>query len=106
MDVLEWAQTQNFDNNHMVKKLAGKKQVDSPTASDLELAKRTVQTRFIVGLMNEFEESIHRFNTVMGVDESEEKVQKCMNRFFVKDTKTNSNPHPKVSADATANYEW
>lgn len=97
MDILEWAQSQNFDNNHMVRKLAGKTQFDGPNELDLELAKRTVQDRFIVGLIDEFEESIHRFNAVMGIDESE-KQGRCMKRFFVKDKKSNTNPHPKVSA--------
>jgi hypothetical protein len=90
----------------MVRKLAGKNLDERPTASDLELAKRTVHNRFIVGLMNEFEESIHRFNTAMGIDESEKQVKKCMDQFFVKDEKMNSNPHPRVSADAKANDGW
>ncbi|KAL3761544.1 hypothetical protein ACHAW5_003092 [Stephanodiscus triporus] len=101
MDILEWAQSQNFDNNHMVRKLAGKTQFDGPNELDLELAKRTVKDRFIVGLMNEFEESIHRFNAVMGIDESE-KQGKCMKRFFVKGKKSNSNPHPEVELGSPA----
>lgn len=66
MDPLEWVQTQNSDNNHMVKKLAGKVQRDTATVDDLIIAKETIRSRFIVGLMHEMEESIERFNIVMG----------------------------------------
>lgn len=97
MDLFEWAQTQNSDNNHNVKKLAGKSQISVPTAMDLELAKTTLHERFFVGLMEQFEESIHRFNIVMGVNENEKRNIFCMDRFFAKGAgKSNSNPHPKV----------
>jgi hypothetical protein len=99
MDILEWARTQNGDNNSLIKKLAGYSQTHPLTAVELELAKTTLRERFIIGRMDQFEESIHRFNTIMGIDENEKRIRFCMDRFFSKDDrKTNSNPHPRVSA--------
>lgn len=99
MDILEWARTQNGDNNSLIKKLGGYTPTHRPTAVELELAKTTLRERFIIGRMDQFEESIHRFNTIMGIDENEKRISFCMDRFFSKDDrKTNSNPHPRVSA--------
>ena len=99
MDILEWARTQNGDNNSLIKKLAGYTQTHPLTAVELELAKTTLRERFIIGRMDQFEESIHRFNTIMGIDENEKRIRFCMDRFFSKDDrKTISNPHPRVSA--------
>ena len=88
---------------------------------DLIIAKELVRQRFIVGLMDEMNESIRRFNIVLGVDESSERSQQCMEDFGLlapKDVtpvapdaeegsdeeskthatdKKNSNKHPKVS---------
>ena len=98
MDILEWARTQNGDNNILIKKLAGYTQTHPLTAVELELAKTTLRERFIIGRMDQFEESIHRLNTIMGIDENEKRTSHCMDQFFSKDDgKTNSNPHPRVS---------
>ena len=79
----------------MVKHLVGKARV---TEEDLQIATRTVKQRFVIGLMNQMEESIHRFNIVMGIDESDKENKKCMDQFFGHGVvKKNSNPHPKVS---------
>jgi len=44
------------------------------------------------------EESIHRFNVVMDIDESVKKNKKCMDQFFGDHMeKDNSNRHPIVS---------
>lgn len=64
-------------------------------------AKRTLRKRFVVGLTDEMEESIRRFNVVMGIDYAissrEDKVE-CMDTYFGgdQDKKENSNPHPEV----------
>lgn len=86
-----------------MKKLAGKRLADPATERDLRMAMVTMRTRFIVGLMDKMEESIHRFNTAMGIDESTEQNQKCMIHFFgdhkIKNQeqyKRNSHEHPKV----------
>ena len=98
MDILEWARTQNGDNNILIKKLAGYTQTHKPMAVELELAKTTLRERFIIGRMDQFEESIHRLSTIMGIDENEKRTSHCMDQFFSKDDgKTNSNPHPRVS---------
>jgi len=49
----------------MVKKLAGKRMNDVVDENDLILAMKTLKSRFIVGLMDNMEESIHRFNTIL-----------------------------------------
>ena len=86
-----------MDNDHMVKKLAGKLQRDTATETDLQRAKTTIKRRFVVGLMQHMEESTRRFNTVIGIDEEEKKVRRCMDRYFGKgDKKQNTNSHPKV----------
>jgi len=104
MDILEWVQNHNSDNNHLVKKLAGKIQRDTATEEDLKLAKETLKNRFVVGLMNEMEESIHRFNTVIGIDEEDDaQNRKCMKSYFGAGVrKQNSNAHPKVEKDSPA----
>lgn len=103
IDILTWVQSNNMDNDHMVKKLAGKLQRDDATEVDLFLAKRTAKARFVVGLMTEMEESIHRFNTVIGIDESEKRSERCLGLYFGKGPKkTNSNSHAKVEKDSPA----
>lgn len=95
---------------------------------DLVVAKEIIRKNFIVGLMNDMEESIRRFNIVLGVDYQGERGQQCMQQFFgpsnghrrlqeeslmtessgnvadevrVKATNNkNSNPHPKVSTQS------
>jgi len=53
--------------------------------------------------MHEMEESMHRFNAVMGIDESESRTRKCSEQHFGKGAKkTNSNSHPKVEQDDPA----
>ena len=98
MDILEWVQNHNSDKNLLVKELAAKTHGDT-TEEDLKLAKETLKKRFVVGLMNEMEESIHRFNNVMGIDEEDNaKNTKCMKSYFgTRVRKENSNAHPKVS---------
>lgn len=100
MTVYDWALNINKDNNAYTKKLAGKLQRDMATEEDLKVAKRTIKYYFIVGVMNQMEESVKRFNIVFGINDTT--ADKCMESYFkpkesgeVK--KRNSNPHPKVS---------
>jgi hypothetical protein len=122
MTVLEWANLKNFESDYCVRKLVGKKFGDPVSEMDLIVAKELVRQRFIVGLMDEMNESIRRFNVVLGVDESSERSQQCMEDFGLlaapkditpvspvvgvaatEETKThatdkkNSNKHPRVS---------
>mmetsp|Transcript_43783 Transcript_43783/g.78579 ORF Transcript_43783/g.78579 Transcript_43783/m.78579 type:complete len:353 (+) Transcript_43783:170-1228(+) len=98
LSVLEFATKINNDNNIMVKKLAGKTSNEEVTEVDLLIAMRTVNQRFIVGLTNQMEESIHRFNIVIGIDEPNEEHKKCIDHI----EKKNSNPHPKVEEGSPA----
>lgn len=108
MSIVEWATKHNLDENFLVKKILGKKLAESITIEDLLMAKDVVRQHFIVGLMNDMEESIRRFNIVLGVDFKDE----CRKQYFVSRVRhlavndsgqtqgaidnMNSNPHPKV----------
>lgn len=99
IDVLEFARAKNTDNNHLVKRLAGLGISGEATEVHLRSAMRTIKKRFVVGLTRQMEESVRRFNIVMGVDESEEGNRQCLDHFFhnsVDAKKHNSNSHPKV----------
>lgn len=100
IDVLEWAKTRSTpDNNFMVKKLAGLRANETATEEDLRIAMRTIKKRFYVGLMDKMEESIHRFNFVMGIDEVQEDNQQCLEHFFhhsVSAKRHSSNNYAKV----------
>ena len=106
MGLLDWAKSYNTDNNHHVKTLAGKSTTDSATEEDLENAKRTIESYFVVGLTDEFEESMRRFKVVLGIDLTRTWSWDvwCKEGYF-KPTplatnkrimKRNSAPHPKV----------
>ena len=116
MSVLEWANLPNAEEDYMVHKLTGKSFGETVDETDLIIAKELVRQRFIVGLMGEMEESIRRFNIVLGVEENNERTQQCMVEFgfgpkqeevnAIEDVggekthatdKKNSNKHPKVS---------
>lgn len=101
ISLLEWATNHNHDNNHYVKKLANKTQIDTATETDLEYAKHTIKSYFIVGLTNQMKESTRRFNVILGIDDVHDKRHaKCMKDFFPLDTSStrlNSNIHPEVS---------
>jgi hypothetical protein len=122
LSLLEWATDHNVDENHMVKKILGKKLNDKVDISDLILAKEIVRHKFFVGKMDEMEESIVRFNIVLGVNNDSTEVRQCMKEYFgdegnvevavtddveeegegdraKADDKKNSHAHPKVSTD-------
>ena len=116
LSLLEWATDHNLDNNFMVKKIVGKKLKDSVDTMDLIVAKEIVRHKFFVGKMDDMEESIKRFNIVLGVDNDAVETRECIAEYFgtdevkveaggdkeegdrVKaDDKKNSHAHPKVS---------
>ena len=101
LDIMDWVNDVNIDNNHMVKKLAGKIQREEATELDLLRAKNTIRQRMIVGLMTDMEESFNRFNKVLNINEdTDERYKLCMDLYFGGNVakKSNSNSHPKVSA--------
>jgi len=80
----EWAKQRQSNHNQIVKTLAGRRPEDEVNdEEDLQLAKRTLRKRFIVGLSDETEESFHRFNAVLGIDDVDtDNNRKCMDNFF------------------------
>jgi hypothetical protein len=117
MGILEWAEKHNADENFIVKKIVGKKLNEMVDITDLVTAKEIIRRNFIVGLMNEMEESLRRFNIVVGLDYTGEQGQMCKDQFFGSSSENevksdagaqhrrtekgandnkNSNPHPKV----------
>ena len=111
MGVVEWATQYNQDENFLVKKIVGKKLNDPSDINDLVVAKEIIRTRFIVGMMNDMEESLRRFNIVLGLSDTDEQGQRCHESIFGPKDKSevkadegksgandnmNSNPHPKV----------
>ena len=107
----EWStniQTNN-DNNHVTKKLAGLRAKDTATEADLRLVQRVIRHYFVVGLTNRMEESIERFNTVLGINEDHYRYKTCMSHFSNKNNSTKSaaasagkenyNPHPKPTQE-------
>eukprot|EP01082_Thalassiosira_pseudonana_P004792 g4565.t1 g4565 contig15:1299971-1302522(+) len=85
MTVMEWANLPNAEENYIVHKLVGKSFGDTVDETDLIIAKELVRQRFIVGLMGEMEESVRRFNIVLGLNMDEERNRACMVEFFPED---------------------
>jgi hypothetical protein len=117
--LLSWAGRINRDNEHLVRALAGKHSGDTVTELDLIRAKETTRQYIFVGLTDQMEESVRRFNTIMGIHDADAVVNEdgtrvCMDEFFGKEgeeavdgdgsgggrrrmKKLNSHPHPMVS---------
>ena len=81
MTLEEWATNDRGENNWLVHHLAGKKHFETVDRRDLEAAKEMIQSKFIVGLMNKFVESVNRFNLLLGVDENDSNNKKCLSEF-------------------------
>lgn len=100
---MEWIEKAELkDDNLIVRKLVDKSFTEPIDETDLMLAKAILRRRVVVGLMKEMEESVKRFNIVLGIDDSLESNQKCMNEYFGKSKDSgvkNSNKHPKVRQD-------
>lgn len=98
MDLQYWAEKINWENNIFVKSLSGRERYSYVTEDDLSVAIMTVRKRLIVGLTSQMEESIHRFNIFMGIDETEDINRQCMDEYFGHGVKkSNANSHPKVN---------
>ena len=81
MTLEEWATNDRGENNWLVHHLSGKKHFETVDRHDLEMAKEMVKTKFIVGMMNKFDESVHRFNLLLGVDENDSSNKQCITEF-------------------------
>lgn len=98
MTLETWAQRDRGENNWMVRMLVGKSNRDVLTTEDLELAKEIVRTKFVVGLMDSFDESVHRFNVFLGVDESDARNQQCIGQFTSSEGDSHASANRKVIA--------
>jgi hypothetical protein len=87
MTVMEWAAQDHMETDYVVHKLVGKGYGSAIDEMDLIIAKELVRQRFIVGLMEEMNESIRRFNIVLGVDEESDRSKRCMVEFGVNERK-------------------
>lgn len=81
MTLDEWATNDRGENNWLVHHLSGKKHYEVVNRNDLEMAKEMIKAKFIVGMMNKFDESVHRFNLLLGVDENDPSNKQCMSDF-------------------------
>lgn len=86
LSVDNWATHHTGEANWMVRQLVGKVQDEAVDIKDLELAKDVVRSKVIVGLLDKHQESLHRFNVLLGVDESDAKVKQCMQSHASGDT--------------------
>jgi hypothetical protein len=103
ISLVDWGKQHKGEKNWIVHKLVNKS-VKSLTLDDLELAKKIVREKILVGLEDKFAESIHRFNIYSGIDDSSDERQSCISSL-VKEPKDgdkrasrarNADPHPKV----------
>jgi len=100
----EYAKKKQKNHNQIVKTFAGRGSNDSASEEDLQLAKRTIRKRFIVGLYDEMEESVHRFNAVLGIDEDDTNNKKCMDNFF-HDSEVNEDKNSERYEEVDENSE-
>jgi len=98
MSLEEWASRDRGDNNWMVRNLIGKSDSHDLTYDDLEIAKGIIRNKFVVGLMEQFEESVHRFNLLLGIDESDPQNQQCVEQFL----NNGGDSHSKRNSDKIA----
>lgn len=105
MTVMHWANLDHMETDYMVHKLTGKKYGDPVDESDLIIAKELVRRRFVVGLMDEMNESIRRFNIVLGVDEEEKRTKGCMKEFGVDDRRSREEIEAEKAAKEQAEKE-
>ncbi|KAL3800259.1 hypothetical protein ACHAWO_013841 [Cyclotella atomus] len=78
LSVEEWAAQDNDEANWMVRQLVHKNQDETVTIKDLDAAKAIVRDKFVVGLCEKYQESLHRFNKLLGIDIDDAKYAKCV----------------------------
>eukprot|EP00581_Thalassiosira_minuscula_P016338 CAMPEP_0183711520 /NCGR_PEP_ID=MMETSP0737-20130205/7010_1 /TAXON_ID=385413 /ORGANISM="Thalassiosira miniscula, Strain CCMP1093" /LENGTH=320 /DNA_ID=CAMNT_0025940055 /DNA_START=165 /DNA_END=1127 /DNA_ORIENTATION=+ len=105
-DIVHWAENvvEEEQINLLVKTLVGLDRKSAfITEEDMSVAILTMRQKIVIGLTEEMEESIHRFNFFMGINEAEENKSECMNQYFGHGIKKdNSNPHPMVEEGSLA----
>jgi hypothetical protein len=78
MSVENWATQNKHEANWIVRQLVGKGLDDAVNVQDLETAKDIVRDKFIVGLSDKYQESLRRFNILLGADEEDAKTKNCL----------------------------
>ena len=117
MTVDEWAGHNRGEDNWMIRNLVDIAPLTPIKDSDVEIAKEIIRTKFVVGLMERMEKSIHRFNYFLGIDESDPVNAQCIEDYastgsgtndnkntqkIVKKNNWNSYAHPKVERGSKA----
>ena len=98
--VQQYAESRLSNKNFVVRQL-----VNKPSGllyeSDLDLAKEILREKFVIGLMNEMDESVRRFDLYFDFDKSDE-TNRCVDEVLHPDRSsstgggTNSHPHPNI----------
>ena len=91
-----------FVDNWMTRQIVGKSRKSIPlTREDLENAKRLMSRKLLIGLIDEYEESLKRFRAYFGWVRDDA----CMDRLFHGENggKRNSNSHPHLKRGSA---EW
>mmetsp|Transcript_23120 Transcript_23120/g.53090 ORF Transcript_23120/g.53090 Transcript_23120/m.53090 type:complete len:400 (+) Transcript_23120:74-1273(+) len=94
-----WARKIDRDRNFLVRTLAGKT-VKEVNEADLQVAKRTIAQRFIVGLSEEYDESLRRFGIMLNfkAKTTAQDRKRCYDKYLgAHGEKMNSNSHPKIT---------
>lgn len=102
MNIVDWAMSGKAENNWMTRTLVG--DMDTPNLDNehLELAKDVVRRKFVVGLMDEMEESWSRFRKYFQWTRStNENCDACLKELFK--SGTNLNKHDAIEKGSA---EW
>ena len=101
----DWTVQQYADSRLSNKNFVVRQLVNKPSGllyeADLELAKEILREKFVIGLMNQMDESVRRFDLYFGfrkTDDTARCVEKILHpdRSSSTDGGTNSHPHPKI----------
>ena len=99
MTLAQYAQRTGGENNYMVRKIVGKRYNAVIGDDDLEMAKTIVKEKFIVGIMEEFEESVHRFSALLDIDETTYDNKECFDKYAIKEQKATQEERKEVNRE-------
>jgi len=110
----DYAQGNGIENNWMCRFLANR-MTGELTKDDLEQAKAILKDKFLIGFLDDLEESVYRIMKFNGWTFSEDETQKmreedCIKDLSVEEGGSNVNPHeyeiPKRGSQAHALISW
>ena len=81
MSLTLWSTKDRGENNWMVRNLVNKGMNEELSPADLKLAMEMVRQKFAIGLLDRYEESIRRFNILLGVDTTLPRNRQCIQEF-------------------------